>query len=83
MSESGILFVIISELLLESYSHNNEEVTLHCELKRVEGNDRFSEGMAEPITLMKQIQLPDFDMIQFDTKRVAVLYPNGFLEEIE
>lgn len=23
-----------SELLLESYSHNNEEVTLHCEKSR-------------------------------------------------
>lgn len=33
--------------------------------------------MVEPITMMKVIQLPDFDMIQFDTKRVAVLYPNG------
>uniref|UniRef100_A0A914HWQ0 Uncharacterized protein n=1 Tax=Globodera rostochiensis TaxID=31243 RepID=A0A914HWQ0_GLORO len=57
------------ELLLESYSHNNEEVTLHW--------------MAEPITMMKPIQLPDFDMIQFATKRVSVLYPNGYWDELQ
>ncbi|KAL3077351.1 hypothetical protein niasHS_013340 [Heterodera schachtii] len=57
------------ELLLESYSHNNEEVTLHW--------------MAEPITMMKPIQLPDFDMVQFSTKRVAVLFPNGYWDELQ
>ncbi|TKR86927.1 hypothetical protein L596_011423 [Steinernema carpocapsae] len=42
-------------LIFESYSHNSEEVTLHW--------------MEEPVTLMKNIQLPDFDMVQFNTKR--------------
>ncbi|KAL7076139.1 hypothetical protein ACQ4LE_004838 [Meloidogyne hapla] len=56
-------------LLFESYSHNSEEVTLHW--------------MAEPITLMKQITLPDFDMIQFDTRRETLLYPNGRWSQLE
>jgi hypothetical protein len=56
-------------LLFESYSHNSEEVTLHW--------------MVEPITLMKQITLPDFDMIQFDTKRETLLYPNGYWDELQ
>lgn len=39
--------------------------------------------MVEPITLMKQISLPDFDMIQFDTKRETLLYPNGYWDELQ
>jgi cation transporter family protein len=56
-------------LLFESYSHNSEEVTLHW--------------MDEPITLMKNIQLPDFDMVQFDTKRENMLYPNGYWDQLQ
>ncbi|KAI6186786.1 hypothetical protein M3Y98_00170700 [Aphelenchoides besseyi] len=56
-------------LEFESYSHNNEEVSLHW--------------MEEPITLMKMIQLPDFDMVQFDTKREISLYPNGYWDQLQ
>jgi len=56
-------------LLFESYSHNSEEVTLHW--------------MSEPITMMKNIQLPDFDMVQFDTKRENILFPNGYWDELQ
>jgi hypothetical protein len=37
----------------------------------------------EPITLMKMIQLPDFDMVQFDTKREVSLYPNGHWSQVK
>lgn len=56
-------------LLFESYSHNNEEVTLHW--------------MDEPITLMKVIQLPDFDMVQYDTRRESFIYPNGYWDQLQ
>ncbi|CAK5117928.1 unnamed protein product [Meloidogyne enterolobii] len=56
-------------LLFESYSHNSEEVTLHW--------------MAEPITLMKQITLPDFDMIHFTPNGRTLLYPNGRWSQLE
>ena len=35
-------------LRFESYSHNNEEVSLHW--------------MEEPITIMGEMQMPDFDV---------------------
>ncbi|KAK0411605.1 hypothetical protein QR680_005740 [Steinernema hermaphroditum] len=56
-------------LIFESYSHNNEEVTLHW--------------MEEPVTLMKSIQLPDFDMVQFNTKKLALTYPNGNWDQLQ
>uniref|UniRef100_A0A914CN19 Uncharacterized protein n=1 Tax=Acrobeloides nanus TaxID=290746 RepID=A0A914CN19_9BILA len=56
-------------LVFESYSHNSEEVTLHW--------------MDEPITLMKNIQLPDFDMVQFDTKKENMVYPNGYWDSLQ
>ncbi|KAH7730517.1 CBN-MOD-1 protein [Aphelenchoides avenae] len=56
-------------LLFESYSHNSEEVTLHW--------------MEEPITMMKPIQLPDFDMVQFDTKKENNQYPNGYWDQLQ
>lgn len=39
--------------------------------------------MDEPITMMKNIQLPDFDMVQFDTKRENILFPNGYWDELQ
>lgn len=39
--------------------------------------------MKEPITMMKNIQLPDFDMVQFDTKRENILFPNGYWDELQ
>ncbi|CAD5225083.1 unnamed protein product [Bursaphelenchus okinawaensis] len=56
-------------LLFESYSHNNEEVSLHW--------------MDEPITLMKVIQLPDFDMVQYDTRTEKFYYPNGNWDQLQ
>ncbi|KAI1716061.1 neurotransmitter-gated ion-channel ligand binding domain-containing protein [Ditylenchus destructor] len=56
-------------LFFESYSHNSEEVTLHW--------------MTEPITMMKNIQMPDFDMVQFDTKRETLFYPNGYWDQLQ
>ncbi|KAI6239238.1 hypothetical protein M3Y99_00598300 [Aphelenchoides fujianensis] len=55
-------------LQFESYSHNNEEVSLHW--------------MEEPITMMNKIQLPDFDLVQFDTKREKSEYPNGNWDQL-
>ncbi|VDN54695.1 unnamed protein product [Dracunculus medinensis] len=56
-------------LIFESYSHNSEEVTLRW--------------MNEPITLMKPIQLPDFDMIFFKTNSETMLYPNGYWDQLQ
>ncbi|KAI6189719.1 hypothetical protein M3Y97_00039100 [Aphelenchoides bicaudatus] len=39
--------------------------------------------MEDPVTMMKVIQLPDFDMVQFDTKREISLYPNGFWDQLQ
>lgn len=60
---------IFSVLIFESYSHNSEEVTLRW--------------MNEPITLMKPIQLPDFDMIFFKTNSETMLYPNGYWDQLQ
>uniref|UniRef100_A0A1I7YRA0 Ligand-gated ion channel 50 n=1 Tax=Steinernema glaseri TaxID=37863 RepID=A0A1I7YRA0_9BILA len=56
-------------LIFESYSHNSEEVTL--------------DWMEEPVTLMKNIQLPDFDMVHFDTKHKTMDYPNGHWDQLQ
>ncbi|CAJ0960845.1 unnamed protein product, partial [Mesorhabditis belari] len=56
------------ELIFESYSHNSEEVELHW--------------MKEPVTLMKQISLPDFDMVNFRTDKATLLYPNGYWDQL-
>ncbi|CAI5452291.1 unnamed protein product [Caenorhabditis angaria] len=55
-------------LIFESYSHNSEEVELHW--------------MEEAVTLMNQIQLPDFDMVGFNTSKANLLYPNGFWDQL-
>ncbi|KAE9546466.1 hypothetical protein FO519_010322, partial [Halicephalobus sp. NKZ332] len=56
-------------LLIESYSHNSEEVSLHW--------------MEEAITFVKDIQLPDFDMVKFDTSKVNMFYPNGYWDQLQ
>lgn len=56
-------------LILESYSHNAEEVQLRW--------------MEEAVTLMKPIQLPDFDMVHFETKKENLLYPNGYWDQLQ
>ncbi|CAJ0568426.1 unnamed protein product, partial [Mesorhabditis spiculigera] len=56
------------ELIFESYSHNSEEVELHW--------------MEEPLTLMKEILLPDFDLVNYNTKRDTLLYPNGYWDQL-
>ncbi|CAB3398693.1 unnamed protein product [Caenorhabditis bovis] len=56
-------------LIFESYSHNSEEVELHW--------------MEEAVTLMKPIQLPDFDMVHFTTKKEILLYPNGYWDQLQ
>ncbi|KAI6216417.1 hypothetical protein M3Y99_01822500 [Aphelenchoides fujianensis] len=38
--------------------------------------------MEEPITMMNKIQLPDFDLVQFDTKREKSEYPNGNWDQL-
>ncbi|KAK6756095.1 hypothetical protein RB195_014469 [Necator americanus] len=56
-------------LILESYSHNAEEVQLRW--------------MEEAVTLMKPIQLPDFDLVNFETKKENLLYPNGYWDQLQ
>ncbi|UMM36341.1 hypothetical protein L5515_008542 [Caenorhabditis briggsae] len=56
-------------LIFESYSHNSEEVELHW--------------MEEAVTLMKPIQLPDFDMVHYSTKKETLLYPNGYWDQLQ
>lgn len=57
-------------LEFESYSHNNEEVNTKIEIFVTCFFCQVSlHWMADPVTMMKIIQLPDFDMVQFDTKR--------------
>uniref|UniRef100_A0AC35TUX5 Integrator complex subunit 11 n=1 Tax=Rhabditophanes sp. KR3021 TaxID=114890 RepID=A0AC35TUX5_9BILA len=55
-------------LIFESYSHNAGEVTLHW--------------MEEAITLMKEIQLPDFDLVNYKTVGEVVEYPNGMWSQL-
>lgn len=56
-------------LIFESYSHNNDEVTLRW--------------MDEAVTLMKPIQLPDFDLVYYRIKNETMLYPNGFWDQLQ
>ncbi|CAI4229778.1 unnamed protein product [Auanema sp. JU1783] len=56
-------------LIFESYSHNSAEVELAW--------------MEEPVTLMKEIQLPDFDMVHFETRKRNLLYPNGYWDQLQ
>ncbi|CAJ0589633.1 unnamed protein product [Cylicocyclus nassatus] len=56
-------------LILESYSHNAEEVQLRW--------------MDEAVTLMKPIQLPDFDLVNFETKKENLIYPNGYWDQLQ
>ncbi|KHN72498.1 Ligand-gated ion channel 50 [Toxocara canis] len=56
-------------LIFESYSHNSEEVTL--------------KWMDEAVTLMKPIQLPDFDMVLFRANNETMLYPNGYWDQLQ
>uniref|UniRef100_A0AC35F589 Uncharacterized protein n=1 Tax=Panagrolaimus sp. PS1159 TaxID=55785 RepID=A0AC35F589_9BILA len=56
-------------LLFESYSHNSEEVTLHW--------------MHEPITLVRKIQLPDFDLVRWETRKENMFYPNGYWDQLQ
>ncbi|GMT09980.1 hypothetical protein PFISCL1PPCAC_1277, partial [Pristionchus fissidentatus] len=56
-------------IIFESYSHNSEEVELMW--------------MEIPVTLMHAIQLPDFDMVEFETKKRNLLYPNGNWDQLE
>ncbi|VDK64159.1 unnamed protein product [Anisakis simplex] len=56
-------------LVFESYSHNSEEVKL--------------KWMDEAVTLMKQIQLPDFDMVFFRANNETMLYPNGYWDQLQ
>lgn len=39
--------------------------------------------MTEPITMMKNITLPDFDMVQFNTHHENILFPNGMWDELQ
>ncbi|VDK28358.1 unnamed protein product [Gongylonema pulchrum] len=56
-------------LIFESYSHNSDEVTL--------------KWMDEAVTLMKPIQLPDFDLVYYTTKNETMLYPNGYWDQLQ
>ncbi|PAV69227.1 hypothetical protein WR25_01567 [Diploscapter pachys] len=55
-------------LIFESYSHNSEEVELHW--------------MSEPVTLMKPIELPDFDLERFHHIKDNNPYPNGRWDQL-
>ncbi|KHJ98606.1 hypothetical protein OESDEN_01409 [Oesophagostomum dentatum] len=39
--------------------------------------------MDEAVTLMKPIQLPDFDLVNFVTKKENLLYPNGYWDQLQ
>ncbi|KAK6039640.1 hypothetical protein COOONC_22855, partial [Cooperia oncophora] len=39
--------------------------------------------MEEAVTLMKPIQLPDFDMVHYETKKENLLYPNGYWDQLQ
>uniref|UniRef100_A0A914RDC6 Neurotransmitter-gated ion-channel ligand-binding domain-containing protein n=1 Tax=Panagrolaimus davidi TaxID=227884 RepID=A0A914RDC6_9BILA len=49
--------------------HNSEEVTLHW--------------MHEPITLVRKIQLPDFDLVRWETRKENMFYPNGYWDQLQ
>lgn len=55
-------------LLFESYSYNSEEVKL--------------EWFDVPITLMKRIELPDFDLVGFAADNNTLQYPNGLWDQL-
>ncbi|KAL3986095.1 Neurotransmitter-gated ion-channel ligand binding domain family protein [Acanthocheilonema viteae] len=56
-------------LRFESYSHNKDEVTLRW--------------MDHAITLMKPLQLPDFDLVCYRTNNETILYPNGYWDQLQ
>ncbi|VDK88158.1 unnamed protein product [Litomosoides sigmodontis] len=56
-------------LKFESYSHNRDEVTLRW--------------MNDAITLMKPIQLPDFDLVYYRIRNETILYPNGYWDQLQ
>ncbi|CAJ0958214.1 unnamed protein product, partial [Mesorhabditis belari] len=56
-------------LTFESYNYNTGEV-------RMNWNQPF------PVILMKDIQLPDFELVHFSTMAEEMLYPAGFWDEL-
>ncbi|VDD93183.1 unnamed protein product [Enterobius vermicularis] len=56
-------FDVQTTLVLESYSHSSDEVQL--------------KWMEKAVTLTKNIQLPDFDLVSFNAYHEKMLYPNG------
>uniref|UniRef100_A0A1I8ELA4 Uncharacterized protein n=1 Tax=Wuchereria bancrofti TaxID=6293 RepID=A0A1I8ELA4_WUCBA len=68
--ENGTIWVNYRiTLRFESYSHNKDEVTLRW--------------MKNAITLMKPVQLPDFDLVCYRTNNETVLYPNGYWDQLQ
>uniref|UniRef100_A0A915Q1Z7 Ligand-gated ion channel 50 n=1 Tax=Setaria digitata TaxID=48799 RepID=A0A915Q1Z7_9BILA len=56
-------------LRFESYSHNKDEVMLRW--------------MDNAVTLMKPIQLPDFDLACYKINNETMLYPNGYWDQLQ
>ncbi|MCP9256894.1 Serotonin-gated chloride channel [Dirofilaria immitis] len=56
-------------LRFESYSHNKDEVML--------------QWMKNAITLMKPVQLPDFELVHYRINNETVLYPNGYWDQLQ
>ncbi len=54
-------------LVFESYSYNSEEVTVRW--------------FPEPVTLMKEIRLPDFNLIGWKAANTTLTYPNGLWDQ--
>lgn len=57
------------ELIFESYSYNSEEVKLEWFLD-------------SPVTLMKPIALPDFDLVGWLAENFTLPYPNGLWDRL-
>lgn len=39
--------------------------------------------MDEAITLMKPVQLPDFDLVCYRINNETILYPNGYWDQLQ
>uniref|UniRef100_A0A915JZN5 Uncharacterized protein n=1 Tax=Romanomermis culicivorax TaxID=13658 RepID=A0A915JZN5_ROMCU len=55
-------------VMVESYSYNTQEVRLKWHVP--------------PVTFLKEVDLPDFRLVHYETQHINVTYPNGIWDQL-